>query len=52
MSFSALAGILRLIYTSNFKLQFRIKLALFREYNFFVCLVNLQAQCEIGLTSK
>jgi hypothetical protein len=34
---------LRLIYTSDFRLQFCIKLAYLREYNFFVCLVNLQA---------
>ncbi len=33
---------LRFIYKSDFKLQFRIKQAHFREYNFIVCLVNLQ----------
>jgi hypothetical protein len=32
-----------LIYTSDFKLRFRIKLSHLREYYFFVCLVNLQA---------
>jgi hypothetical protein len=37
---------------SDFKLRFCIKLAHLREYNFFVCLVNLQAYCEIGLTCK
>jgi hypothetical protein len=37
------SNVLRLIYTSDFKLRFRIKLAHFREYILFVCLANLQA---------
>ncbi len=34
---------LRLIYTSDFKAQFCIKIAHSREYKLFACLENLQA---------
>jgi hypothetical protein len=42
----------RSIYTSDFRARFHIKLGNFREPKIIVCLVNLQAYCEIRLASK
>jgi hypothetical protein len=43
---------LRLIYTSDFRAKFCIKLVHFREQKNIVCLVNLQALWEIRFTCK
>jgi hypothetical protein len=44
--------VIRYFYTSDFKAHFRFIIINFREQKFIVCLVNLQAKCEIGLTCK